>query len=145
MRITGFAVPVLASALGAVPVMAQESGRYSLHETPQGYVRLDTATGELTKCVQEKAGLVCGTRRPQEEASADGAARLERELAALEERVAALESRASGLQGESTSEEEFEKALGFMERFFRRFMGVVKDLESEFGPSEPEPDPAHKT
>ena len=29
------------------------------------------------------------------------------------------------------TEEDFEKTMGYMERFFRRFMGIVKDFEKD--------------
>lgn len=54
----------LATLLAAAPLHAQaaaprpddRSGRYSITETAQGYLRLDTATGELTHCIVDEFG-----------------------------------------------------------------------------------------
>lgn len=62
-------------------------------------------------------------------------------IAALEARIAALEARISDLEKAPApaasglpTDEEFERTLGFMERFMRRFIGVAKELEGEKTP-----------
>lgn len=62
-------------------------------------------------------------------------------IAALEARIAALEARLSKLEAAPPpaaaglpSDEEFERTLGFMERFMRRFIGIAKELESDKAP-----------
>ena len=39
------------------------------------------------------------------------------------------------------SEDEFEQTMGYMERFFRRFMDIVTDLNREFGSGQEQPEP----
>jgi hypothetical protein len=62
-------------------------------------------------------------------------------IAALEARIAALESRLAGLEGGGLpaaglpSDEEFERGLGYMERFFRSFIGIVREFEDERAPN----------
>jgi hypothetical protein len=68
--------------------------------------------------------------------------RLQTELKALNDRLAtvkALEDRVAKLENSMTAkieqslptEEDFNRTMSYMERFFRSFMGIVKDFESE--------------
>jgi len=124
---------VLAACAGllAAPALAQDIERYQLQRTADGYVRLDTQTGRMTLCRESSGQLVC--RAAAEERDA-----YDRQVEALEDRVAALESRVGALDSgrpaaELPSEEEFEQTLSYMERFFRRFMGIVTELDRNFG------------
>lgn len=127
---------ILASAalamLMATPLLAQaQEERYQLERTEDGYVRLDTQTGRMTLCRERSGQLVC--RAATEERDA-----YDRQVEALEDRVAALESRVGALESgrpaaDLPSEEEFEQTLGYMEKFFRRFMGIVTELDRDFG------------
>lgn len=136
---------VLAIALGSVLTLssaaaAQEAGRYQLGRSDEGYVRMDTATGQISVCRENEHGLACRPAGDEHAAREDALAKLRERVGELEERIARLEEAArpdSGLP----SEEEFEKSLGFMERFFRRFMDIVQDMEKEEG-KEPSPSPA---
>jgi hypothetical protein len=121
---------VLASSLIltllAMPALAQDMARYSLEKTDDGYVRMDRESGEMSVCKETEGQLVC--RLAADETSN---AALARRLEALERKVEALEGNSAKSLNVLPSEEEFDKTLSMMERFFRRFMGVVKDLESE--------------
>lgn len=63
-------------------------------------------------------------------------------IAALEARVAALEARLAELEAVPPppasglpSDEEFERTLGFMETFMRRFMGLAREFERTPAPN----------
>lgn len=125
------------AGLAALPAAAGEAERYRLERTEDGYVRLDTATGAMTLCREADGRLVCA---PAAQESASEVESLRERLRLLEGRVAALESGApvAGLP----PEEEFERGIGYMERFFRMFMGLVKEFEDEprAAPQGPAPD-----
>lgn len=127
--------PIMLAALAAIaasPVLAQEDvERYQLERTADGYVRLDTTTGRMSICQETGGQLVCRAAVEEHEAYERDVGTLHERLDALEERVASLEG-ASG--AELPSDEEFEQTLGYMERFFRRFMGIVRDFEDEQAP-----------
>ena len=117
---------------------AQETERYQLERTQDGYVRLDTATGRVTLCQERDGQLVC--RMAVEDRAA-----YDREFDALQDRIEALERRVAVLESgrpaaQLPDEQEFEQTLGYMERFFRRFMGIVKDFERDFGGTSTEPE-----
>lgn len=117
----------------AVPAAAQQGGRYTMERAEGGYVRLDTRTGEMSFCEARQDQLVC-------EMAADERRAFEEELDRLSDRVAALEAAIGERRsaGELPSEEEFDRTMGMMEKFIRRFFAIVEDLNRDF--SEPDPD-----
>lgn len=131
------------AAVFAFPSLAQDAERYRLERTEDGYVRLDTRTGAMATCEERGGQLVCRLAADEREAYEDRIDTLDDRIEALEERVAALEAPPAPAAG-LPSEDEFEQTLGYMERFFRRFMEIVTSLDREFGsgekPPAPEPD-----
>ncbi len=115
--------------------MAQDANHYSLQKTADGYVRLNNATGEMSICKEQADQLVCRLAADDRVALEDGMSQLENRVARLEEKLASLEKSGAVTQNTMPTDEEFEKTMGYMEKFFRRFMGVVKDLnETELQP-----------
>lgn len=120
------ALPALATA-----GLAERVDRYELQKTDKGYVRLDTETGAMSICEQRDTQLVCRAAADERDAYQDEIDRLSSSLSALEKRVAALEKApsATGLP----SEEEFDRSLGYMQKFFRGFMDIVKEYDRDSG------------
>ena len=127
---------LLASASPAEP------DRYRLDNTPNGYVRRDTRTGEMSICQEKWGELVCRMAADERTAVHDEMERLQTELKALNDQLAtvkALEDRVTKLENSVTAkieqslptEEDFNKTMSYMERFFRSFMGIVRDFEDE--------------
>lgn len=115
---------------------AQDGARYQLERSGDGYVRLDTATGEMSFCEETAGRIVCRMAAAERDALIDEIVRLQERMRAVESRLQALEAPSSAPVTSLPSDEEFEKTIGYMERFFRRFMGIVKDLERDFGSSD---------
>ena len=139
--------PILAfaalAAFAASPSSAQDVERYQLQRTDDGYVRLDTVTGRMTLCQQRDSQLVCKVAAEERAAYDSEFDRLHDRITELEDRVAAVET--TSPDAELPSEEEFEKTMSYMERFFRRFMGIARDLDHEFGAEEPAGPEADRT
>ena len=130
------AAALAASALASAPALA-ESGRYVMEKTDEGYVRMDTASGEMSICTEKSGQLVCKLAADERAAFQDALDRLEDRVARLEERVDRTLA--------YPSEQEFEQGLDNMEKFFRRFLGIVEEFDRERGsPAEPET-PADRT
>ena len=121
---------------------AAEPDRYRLEKTPNGYVRMDTRTGEMSICQEKWGELVCRMAADERTAVHDEMERLQTELKALDDQLAtvkALEDRVAKLENSVTAkieqslptEEDFNKTMSYMERFFRSFMGIVRDFENE--------------
>lgn len=134
-------VPLLAG-LGMGNASAAEVQRYQIEKTEKGYVRMDTQTGEMSICEDRDGQLVCKLAADERSALQDEIDRLQTELEDLDQRVVKLEgSLAQKFESTLPSEEEFEKTMGYMERFFRSFLDIVKDFENEkAGQPAPTPD-----
>lgn len=114
------------------PSLAQTEDRYVLEKTDGGFVRMDRRTGEMSICEERSGQLVCKLAADERLAIDDEIDRLQETVSTLEERVAALEGAAPAVKlPQLPTEQEFEQTLGFMERFFRRFVDVMKDLDSD--------------
>lgn len=128
---TRLAAATMLLALAATAGASAQDDRYAIERTEDGYVRLDTRTGQTSLCSEQSGQLVCRLAVDDREALQDDLDALQERLAAVEERLSALEGvPAAGLP----TEDEFEQGLSYMEQFFRRFMGIVRDLEEETPP-----------
>ncbi|MBO6724771.1 MAG: hypothetical protein JJ911_03800 [Rhizobiaceae bacterium] len=116
---------------------AQGADRYRLERAEGGFVRMDTETGKMSFCETGSGGLICTDVAGETSADAGRIAALESRVTELEERLAELDG------GEAAhalpSDQEFEQTMTLMERFLRRFMGIVKEFETE-AEQEPAPD-----
>lgn len=135
---------ILSTAMAVVlagPSLAQEAERYALERTDTGYVRMDRQTGEMSICTETSGDLVCRKASDERDDEDDRGeiGRLRQRIDALETRLAALE--AAPPKDELPSEETVEQTLSIMERFFRRFVGIVQDLEKEQKPQTPPASP----
>ena len=143
--------PILAgvaafAALATTSAFAQDAERYRLERTEDGYVRMDTRTGAMTLCQEREGELVCRRASESDDPAPAETDALRERIAALEERVEALEKQ---VESSVPLQEEFEQSLTLMERFFRRFIDIVRGLEEEEQPQEPAPEggstPAERT
>lgn len=123
-----------ALAVAASPAAAAEEGRYRLEKTPDGYVRMDRETGEMSVCAMRDAQLVCKLAADERSAFQNELDRLTTRLDEIEKRLSAIEE-SPVLKPENLlpSEEQVERSLGLMEQFFRRFLGIVKEMDKELG------------
>ncbi len=118
----------LALVWGMSPSPAQDMQRYSMEKTEAGIIRLDRQTGEFALCKEQAGKIECAETKPAQPSSDERTVLLEKQVADLTARIAKLEK--SGVANSTLpSEEEFEKGLGYMERFMRSFMGVAKSLD----------------
>ncbi len=134
-------------AFAAAPAAAGDEGRFRLEKTPDGYVRMDTKTGEMSLCEMRGGQLVCKLAADERSALQDEIDRLSTRLSGIEERLAKIEENPI-VKPENLlpSEEEFQRSLGMMEQFFRKFMGIVKDMDKEVDDGEgKETTPPQKT
>ena len=117
----------LAIALATTPAIAQEN-RFVMLPSDDGFVRLDTFTGEMSACSKAEGQIVCRMAADERQA-------LEQEIDLLEERIAALEEALEDNAGRSRngfpSDEEIDRTFGVMEKLMRRFLGMIEDFEKE--------------
>jgi len=131
MRPVALFVPALVIAGLAGSARSEEVDRYRLEKTETGYVRMDTQTGEMSICEEKTGQLVCRMAADERSALQDQLERLQARLDAMDARVTKLEAQPSIPQVLLPSDEEVDKSFDLMEKFFHRFMGIVKDLDKE--------------
>ena len=125
MRISALPLTV-AAVLLAGAAHAEGEGRYRMEKTETGFIRLDTASGEVSLCREKDGQIVCRM-------AADERAAFEKELDLLTKRVDALEK--GGVSSETAAkpslptDEEIDRTMTIMEKMMQRFMGIVKNLE----------------
>jgi hypothetical protein len=134
MRLMVLAAAALAGSAWCLPAISQETERFKLERTEDGYVRMDTASGALSICRERGDQLVCRMAAEERDAFEAGLEQLQDRVDALERRVAELEKRPAPVDV-LPSQEDFDKTMDLMEKFFRRFMGIAKDLQKDSPPS----------
>jgi hypothetical protein len=127
---------VAAAAMAAAPATGQDQdGRYAIAPIPDGFLRLDSRTGQVSECRREAEGYRCRMVADERNALQAEIDRLERDNAALRERLARSggapqppnRETGPGATSRSPSEAEVDRALGVMERFVRRFMSILRE------------------
>ncbi|MER8393012.1 hypothetical protein NKH10_14005 [Mesorhizobium sp. M1340] len=132
MRLKHVLIPAALVSLIAASAFSEEADRYRLEKSANGYVRMDTQTGAMSLCEERSGQLVCKTAADERAAFQDEVDRLQNSVKALDERVAKLEnSLAARFESTLPSEEDFNKTMGYMERFLRSFMDIVKDMDKD--------------
>jgi flagellar motility protein MotE (MotC chaperone) len=146
MRHQGTLASLLLLPLLVGGALAAEADRYKLEKSGSGWVRMDTQTGEMSICEERAGQLVCKLAADERAAFQEDVDRLLSSIKGLEDRVTALEnSLTAKLERTLPTEEEFEKTMSYMERFFRGFIGIVKELDQEAPGEDPAKPKAQKT
>ncbi len=125
---------------GAVKMAgAQDSavnGRYVMSPTSEGFLKLDSRTGEVSECKRQASGFQCTLVADERTALQAELDRLSRENASLRETLAKNgvtppAAAAPPPPGAATpgmpADRDFEHAMDLMERFLRRFMSIVRE------------------
>lgn len=135
--------PIAAALIGAAAVAgtaafaADAPGRYTLTPKGDGYVRLDTQTGQVSECTGPALKLVCSSTADERAAMQAEIDRLQAKVDLLETEKDALEIRQKPSEFELPDEKQLDKAFSFFERMIKRFRGLMQDLQKE--PSETTP------
>ena len=129
---------VSGQALSQEPI----ANRFTMEKTENGFVRMDTQTGEMSFCTEQAGQMVCRMAADERRAFDDALADLSARVSDLEFRLNAITPPAGV---EIPDEAELDRAIGVMEKMMRRFFGMVEELKKDFDdqptvPPEPIPD-----
>jgi len=132
LRTMGF---VAAMVLFALPAAAQDNGRYQLERGEEGFVRLDTVTGDMTLCRETASGLSCDATRDDTSDLRRDRDRLRdenRDLRRENERLRAdLERFEDRSIDDLPSDEEMEHIATWFERMMAIMMRTARNVEDE--------------
>jgi hypothetical protein len=126
-----------AASLGAPPAAGDErAGRFTMQPTDGGFLRLDTATGDVTLCAKVAGTFECRPVKDDRDLQSE-IARLVKENNELKAEIKRLDDQL-GLNGgkgqaqrklELPSEQDVDKAFTYLEGMLRKFRDKLKDLE----------------
>ena len=109
-------------------VAAEETaGRYEIVRIDGVVARLDTATGRLSTCRVVGQAVRCG----EGEAGAGSATPSDARIRALERRVSAIEAELARGGSALTGSDEADIAIERMQKLFRGFADIVKELDGD--------------
>lgn len=138
----------LAAALSCAPAMAEESGRYTMTPSPDGFVRLDTETGAVSMCSKKDGEWACRALPDDQRQLQDRVAKLEDENRTLRDENRRLED-VMGLNGPQAkgprdevapgvpaperipvpTEKDVDRAFDYVEGMLRKFRERLKRLD----------------
>lgn len=127
-------LPLVATAVAlSSPALSDEpiANRYVMEKAENGFVRLDTVTGEMSLCTQIAEQLVCKLTADERRAFEETLSELSDRVSALEQRTGASPPRkpGSGLPDDA----ELDQALNAMEKMMRGFFKMVEELREDLG------------
>ena len=122
-------------AAGVSPALAQsletdtQNGRYTMTPAPDGFLRLDTRTGIVSRCTLKGDGVQCRAGADERGALNEEIDRLTRDNADLRRKLAEATDQAPSarLRNALPTETEMNSALDVMEKFMRRMMRVFRE------------------
>ncbi|MCE7029040.1 hypothetical protein [Jiella avicenniae] len=112
------------SGLGRIEA-GESAGRYQIVSIDGVVARLDTATGRLAPCRVVGETIGCGEDGPDAVTPSDARIR------ALERRVSALEAERARGGSALTGSDETDMAIERMQKLFRGFADIVKELDED--------------
>jgi hypothetical protein len=144
-------VLALAAAALAPAAFAQtaapdsENGRYTFNQAADGWLRLDTRTGQVSLCARKDTGFACNTVPDERSALENEIARLQRENGALKKDMlarnlplpggvagapSAAQQRELNLKVPLPSDAEIDRAMSAFEKMWRRLVDMVQKSPS---------------
>jgi hypothetical protein len=134
------------------PAVAEETapgpGRYQFAPDGDGFVRLDTETGDVANCGNFDGVWRCDAVEADDPEFDQRIVALKQQMAALRaelndlgERLAALENDGDTTDeappvSEEEEEREFDEALSFAEQMMQRFFDMIRELKNEEPPEQ---------
>jgi len=155
---TRLLVAVAFSAAGLAPAAAEsapdtENGRYTLSQTADGFIRLDTRSGAVSSCSNNGNGWACYAVPDERKAMDDAIGRLQAENERLKAQLAAREGASSGKTDEALpksdrqvtpradserkieiplpSDADVDRVMSFLERAWRRLVEMANRMQKD--------------
>lgn len=129
-----------AACAGTAFAQETRTGRYTMHKSDDGFVRLDTETGAMSLCRKSAQAWGCAPMADTGPSSSADVARLQQENTELRAEIKRMEENL-GLRGDRNksasnrpnfklpTEKEVDGALDYFERMLKKFQDRLKRLE----------------
>ena len=144
IQVSALIIALTGAALASAPSETERPGRYTMQPIEGGFLRMDTATGDVSLCARVGPTAACEPVKDDRDLQKE-LARLTSENKALKADIMRLEELLD-LRGKTDSppsdrpasrgpklglpsEEDVDKALGYLERMFKKFRDKLNDLE----------------
>jgi len=135
------ALAIMSAAHAEEPAPDSENGRFTFNQVADGYLRLDTRTGQVSLCTKRTVGWACQTVPDERSALEAEIARLQSDNAALKKEMIARAIPLPGTRTEPPSNSQLElklpsdadvdRAMAFMERLWRRLIDMVQRVQRD--------------
>lgn len=137
------------AALAQTAPADTEQGRFSFHKVDEGFLRLDTRSGQVSLCNHKSLGWACETIPDERSALENEIARLQNGNAALKKELLARglalpetvkpepplaksdKSEKSDLELKLPSQADIDRVMTFMERVWRRMVEAANNLQKD--------------
>jgi hypothetical protein len=139
-------VTVFARAQEPPAPPADEAARYTFHRSGDGFVRLDSRSGQVSQCSWRDAGWACHAAADERVALESEIARLQRENAALKKAMLARgmelppdvkpdqpagKDPEVGAAPRMPSDAELDRAFAFMKNVWKRLVELMSELQRD--------------
>jgi len=122
-----------------------ENGRFSFHRTEDGYLRLDTRTGQVSVCARKPVGWACHPVPDERSALEAEIAKLQTDNGLLKEELLARNiplpggirkdppvARLPDIQLKLPSDSDMERALTFIDKLWRRLAEKLSAIQRDY-------------
>jgi hypothetical protein len=133
------------------PPPATEGGRYAFHRMGEGFVRLDSVTGQVAQCSASATGWTCKAAPDERLALESEISRLQRENAALKKSMlakgldlpggmttetrpvppASIPETSENTPRGAPSEAELDRAIAYMKNVWKKLVDMMLDLQRD--------------
>jgi hypothetical protein len=133
------------------PPPATEGGRYAFHRVGEGFVRLDSVTGQVAQCSASATGWSCKAAPDERLALESEIARLQRENASLKKSMlakgldlpggmtaetrpvppASIPETSENTPRGAPSEAELDRAIAYMKNVWKKLVDMMLDLQRD--------------
>lgn len=126
------ALPAVSQTPAAPAERDAAAGRFVLRDSPEGLLRMDSRTGQMSVCSRQNGNFACRLVPDDRAALNEEIERLKAENQALRQGGATALARPQQQPGANLpSDAEVDRALSIAERVWRRLLGLIRETEQD--------------
>lgn len=138
-NLSALALLMLVYGPGAALAAEPAAGRYTMTPTPNGFLRLDTATGAVSLCADAGGTWSCQDIADNSATLQGEIDRLSKENAELKTEIESLKQKGPDVTVQLPSDAEIDRAMGFFEKMLKRFKSLMDQFKKDGEPEQSMP------